>query len=65
MSETTKHLWVRHMILAEDGFLRFAPPAGCAFSEDQLAKIVHYMASINAELMLKRLTENHPNQPTK
>lgn len=65
MSETPQHLWVRHMILAEDGFLRFVPPAGCAFSEDQLAKIVHYMTSINAELMWKLLTENHPNQPTK
>ena len=65
MSETPQHLWVRHMILAEDGFLRFVPPAGCAFSEDQLAKIVHYMASVNAELMLSRLTKNYLNKQTK
>ena len=62
MTEAEQGLRNRNMIVAKDGSLRFLPPRGVAYSEDQLAKIVAYMASENTKRMLARL--NHPNQPT-
>ena len=64
MTETPQHPQDRYIRISCDGSICFVPPAGSWFSEDQLAKIVHRMASINAELLLKR-PENHPNKPNK
>ncbi len=61
MIETEQDLRDRHMIVAKDGLLRFVPPPGSVFSEDQLARIVAYMCRENTERVLNK---NHPNKPT-
>jgi hypothetical protein len=62
MTETEQELRDRHMIVAKDGLLRFIPPPGSAYSEDELARIVAYMCRENTKRMMNK---NHPNQPTK
>jgi hypothetical protein len=61
MTETEQELKDRNMIVAKDGLLRFLPPRGVAYSEDELARIVAYMCHENTARMLNK---NHPNQPT-
>lgn len=61
MTETEQELRGRNMIVAKDGLLRFVPPPGSVFSEDELARIVAYMCHENTERVLNK---NHPNQPT-
>lgn len=62
MTNAEQELKNRNMIVDKDTSLRFLPPRGVAYSEDQLARITAYMASENMKRMLARL--NHPNQPT-
>ena len=64
MTETPQQPKDWHMIIAEDGLLRFVPPPGSVLSEDQIAKIVAYMCRENAERILaqKITLTNQPNK---